>query len=124
MGPDLRRRSFLATLGAAGLAWMGWPRAAAAAPRLSGEPARAPGDVVELHWPAGLPLRGARWVHRLDGRRAGASVLPVPRGGVVRLAAVPSDGRLLPGEHRFTLEVGGRTLDGGGFRVAPFRFGC
>lgn len=124
MAADLHRRSFLATLGAGALALLGWPRGASAAPRLEGEPARAPGDVVHLAWPDGRATRDARWVHRLDGRVVGESPIPAPRDGRVFLAAMPADGRLPAGEHRFTLESGGRTLDGGGYRVDPFRFGC
>lgn len=128
MGTDLHRRSFLAALlgalGAAAVAVPGWPARAAAVPRLDGGPARAPGDVVHLAWPPGRPTRGARWVHRLDGRLVGASSIPAIEGDRVSLAALPADRRLSPGEHRFCLEAGGRTVDGGGFRVAPFLFGC
>lgn len=118
--PALDRRGFLARGLWALAAWFLGPRVAAAADagRVRGV-IGAPGE--EVRWQG---HGAAGWfVHRCNGReRSRRRVTARPDG--TALVGVPMDGGLDPGEHEFLLEAGGRQVSCGGFRVAPFRFGC
>lgn len=135
MDAGIGRRAFLKAL-AAGTVTLAGLRTAVASSRPtvgSSRPTvrptgrfRAPGDVVEVEWPAGLDPARARLVHRIDGRPVASGSIPAPEPGVrpvVRLVAEPAGG-LRPGRHDFVLEAGGSSEDLGGFEVTPYAFGC
>jgi hypothetical protein len=87
---------------------------------------RAPGDVIAVEWPASLDAAEARFIHRVDGRTVAIAPVPPPAQGsvpTVRFVAEPGGG-LPPGAHEFALEASGKLHELGGFRVAPFVFGC
>jgi len=118
--PALDRRGFLVRGMWFLAAWTLWPRAAAAAwaGGIRGW-IRAPGH--QVRWEG----RGASawFVHRWNGQERSRRLVNARPGGVV-LAGLPMEGGLPPGEHEFLLEVRGRRIPCGGFRVTPFRFGC
>ena len=86
----------------------------------------APGDVVRVVWPRALDAGRASVIHAVDGRIRTTTAAPPPTGlflQFLEIAAVPADGRLGPGVHEFSLEVDGRRVVLGWFRVSPYRFG-
>lgn len=82
---------------------------------------RFPGETVR--WTGGAGNRKAWFVHRRNGREVGRRAVEAVSGGTP-LVGWPIDGVLTPGEHEFLLEVGPVSLECGGYRVNPYRFGC
>ena len=121
-----KRRDFLRDAAGALAAMTTLPLPGSGPRVLAGGAQLAPGDVIRVLWPRSLDAARARVVHAVDGRDETVSPAPPPAGlflQCIEIAAAPANGLLRQGAHEFSLEVDGRRLRLGGFRVAPHRFG-
>lgn len=87
---------------------------------------RYPGERILVWWPPVLDPSRARVLVLRDGRLAGEVPVVPPSGPGLRFLTVearpPSPVR--PGRYDFVLAVGPVRVALGGFRLAPYRFGC
>ncbi len=87
---------------------------------------RFPGERIRVWWPPFLDPSRARVLVLRDGRPAGpAPVHPPARRWwrFLEIEAWPSS-PVQPGRYDFVLTVGPVRTALGGFRIAPYRFGC
>lgn len=86
--------------------------------------ARVPGERICLRWPFFLDPSRARVLVLRDGRPEGHAPLYVRDGGrFVEIEARPPS-PVGAGRYDFVLTVGPVRVALGGFRIAPYRFGC
>ncbi len=123
--PLLTRRGVLAGL-CGGLVLFARARVSRALAPGDLETPRVPGERIRVFWPPLVDPSQARvWVLR-DGHVVGEAPLHVPAGRWWRFLEVEAlpPAPILPGRYDFALAVGPFRLPLGGFRIAPFWFGC
>ncbi len=128
--PLVTRRTLLAWA-AGGLVFWAAPRPGKAEvstlPPLPDPPgSRYPGERILVWWPPFLDPSRARVVVLRDGQPAGEApvVLPSEPGGRFLAVEARPPSPVRPGRYDFVLAVGPVRLALGGFRIAPYRFGC
>lgn len=129
-GPLVSRRGLLAWVAGGWLFWTALRPVSGLAAAMPSPPdptiPRFPGERIRVWWPPLLDPSRARVLVLLDGRPAGAAPVQPPAGRWWRFLEVearpPSPVR--PGRYDFILTVGPVRTALGGFRIAPYRFGC
>lgn len=126
--PLLSRRGLLAWLGTGLFIGTSLRAGAVLAPIASPDPfaPRIPGERIRVWWPPLLDPARARVQVLRDGRPVGTAAVHPLRGRLGRFLEVEArpPPPVRPGRYDFVLTVGPVRVALGGFRIAPYRFGC